>query len=186
MKPVTFGKKTPRKHFRSWEPCNRIIRRRTNDPRNELFFYCECRHALKISQLQIGLSDIIGRYRVRHQLVAEGAYEMTWSTRSVWWMSKIVYCSRGTLGTRCLNNDHASLIRRVIQSALCVGKKLFWARLAILPEYVWCSDMKASILHVFFHYLRVQPLCQASWRLHGLRIKIQSYLSSKSVLYVTM
>ena len=72
-------------------------------------------------------------------------------------------------GMKCLNNDKASLTWLVIRNALWVGKKLFSAQQAILPECGRCGDLEESIDHVIFHCPVVRPLCKL---LEGYMVRI--------------
>ena len=140
-------------------------------PRRECSFYRECRHVLRLlSWLQTGLFDswplssralyrCLVRGAASDGLIGElGVTEV--EGRLLWsWAPRM----------RCLNNDEASLTWLVIWNALWVGKKLFSAQQAILPECGRCGDLEETIGHAFFHCPVVRPLCKL---LEGYMVRI--------------
>ena len=83
----------------------------------------------------------------------------------------------------CLNNNEALLTWLVIPNAFWV-KRLFAARLAILPECVRCGYMEESIAHAFFSLSRHIGCCEsfwkATWCTHWMKISVCSNIAPSS------
>ena len=161
----SFWKKDAKQPFLSLRSVHSADGETHRLPRCECPFYHECRHTLKVfSRLQTGVSDsrplsdralyrCLVREAVSDDLICELDVTAVQS-RLLWpWAP----------GMRCLNNDEASLTWLVIRNALWVGKKLFSAQLATLPECGLCVDWRSVLTTPSFTVLSCGRFLKVTW-----------------------